>query len=160
WAPPSYGEFAVPHLEERLRQLTEDGHQVILSAHSQGTVLSMAALAVLDAESAGRIRLLTHGCPLDRLYARYFPEYFDAELFGEVMSKLASPSPWRNLYRSTDYIGSTVFGGTGDDVMVIDPEEADPVLSMDPRPNPLRHSNYYAARAYGESLSEFAGLTR
>ena len=31
-----------------------------------------------------RVGLLTHGCLLARLYARYFPEDFDAELFDEV----------------------------------------------------------------------------
>jgi len=156
WAPPAYEEFAVPHLRQRIEGLVQANERVILSTHSQGSVLGAAALAVLEPTVTKDVRWVTHGCPLNRLYATYFPEYFDAQLFESIRSKLrvSDQAPaWVNLWRRTDYIGGPVLDAV--DELVFDPESADTVLSLDPRPRPLRHSNFYMTRAYSDRLVEF-----
>ena len=177
WAPPSYGERAVPRLRRRLETLTEKG-DVILSAHSQGTIIAAAALAPRLGDER-RIALLTHGCPLDRLYARYFPEYFDDGLF-DVFAESVGPEGevpvWRNLWRHTDYIGGPVrkpshelpdpnsdcdppgppVGSRFEDVWVPDPDRSEPVVPGDPRPKPLRHSNFFSTGAYRTAIDDLA----
>jgi hypothetical protein len=156
WAPPAYGEFAVPHLHLRINGLVAANERVILSTHSQGSVLGAAVLAVLEPATAARVRWITHGCPLHRLYAAYFPEYFDVELFESIRSKLATSEvapAWTNLWRRTDYIGGRVLEAV--DVLVVDPEAAETVLDLDPRPRPARHSNFYVTEAYGTRLTQF-----
>lgn len=158
WAPPSYGEHAIPHLTEYLRVAARRG-PVILSAHSQGTVLSLAALGVADADAVRQVRFVTHGCPLHRLYARFFPEYFGQELFGEIRERLDPSRRWCNLFRRTDYIGGKVFTDVHprwEDLEVTDPESSERDLDVDPRPPPLRHSNFYVTNAYADVLVAFS----
>lgn len=177
WAPPSYGERAVPRLRRRLESLTEEG-DVILSAHSQGGVITAAALAPGSVDHR-RIVWLTHGCPLDRLYARYFPEYFDAGLFDTFTESIGPEGDlpvWRNLWRHTDYIGGPVGGDSHElpdpsldcapptepsgsrfeEVWVPDPESPEPVLRGDPRPKPLRHSDFFSTTAYRTAIADLA----
>lgn len=153
WAPPSYGEKAVPHFRSRIDMLAEDGGLVLVSAHSQGTVVALAALA--DGASRPNVRLLTHGCPLSRLYERYFPEYFDDLLFASVAEQLGSTeTTWINLWRDTDYIGGPIAVDSGSQVSdrhVSDPEASESVLQTDDRPVPLSHSNYFSTTAYSEA---------
>jgi drug/metabolite transporter (DMT)-like permease len=108
--PPCYAERAVPEYAARstfhrygpLRfddtaqtaddvrtQARQGGHQVVLSAHSQGTIIAAAAL--LQLHDLTGLRLLTYGCPLDRLYARYFPSYFGGNTLDSLLERLATP---------------------------------------------------------------------
>ena len=139
--PPCYAERTVPEYaaratflrygplrfdesaqtaEEARAQATGLRRQVILSAHSQGTIIAAAAL--LQLRDTTGLRLLTYGCPLDRLYARYFPSYFGGPTLEILLARLTTsdhatnPDPghphegrWRNLYRPTDPIGAWVF---------------------------------------------------
>ncbi|MDA0565033.1 hypothetical protein LG943_11980 [Streptomonospora sp. S1-112] len=104
-APPSYGERAVPQLAARVAHMAEEGTGVVLSGHSQGSVLAAATLWQLPRRLGGRIVLLTHGSPLSRLYARYFPAYFGPASLGDLGSRALC---WRNLWRATDPIGGPV----------------------------------------------------
>jgi hypothetical protein len=104
-----------------------------------------------------RVTLLTHGSPLRRLYARYFPEYFDQTLFARVHDSLGRPgsTTWFNLHRRTDFIGGSVFNpaleGT-EDLLVLDPETPLPPFSGE-LPPPIRgHSDYYHQSEYGKIL--------
>ncbi len=112
FAPPSYAERAVPELEMRVRQLTEPPHSqgVVLSGHSQGSVLAIAVLLRLDDRHLQRTALVTHGSPLTRLYARFFPAYFGVPLFTNVALRLqnGTGTRWRNLFRDTDPIGGAI----------------------------------------------------
>ncbi|AYY14808.1 hypothetical protein EF847_21060 [Actinobacteria bacterium YIM 96077] len=106
-APPSYGERAVPDLVKRVQELAATpGSEVVLSGHSQGSVLAAATVRQLPPDVAARIRLVTLGSPLRRLYARYFPAYLDRPAIASLAE--AAEGHWRNLYRHTDPIGSWV----------------------------------------------------
>lgn len=149
WSPPSYGERAVPQLGRRLEVLSEGG--TVLSAHSQGSVLAVATLALAEREVSARTALLTHGSPLTRLYARYFPEHFAAELFGEVAETVPA---WINLWRSTDFIGGRIRARRVDDREVFDPPSSRAPSPDEPRPKPLRHSSYDRTDEYRVALAE------
>ena len=105
--PPCYGEQAVPALAERVGQLsTGEGDRVILSGHSQGSILVVAAVLQLAEAEASRAALLTYGAPLRRLYARFFPAYFNDEAFTLVLASV--DGRWVNLWAESDPIGSWV----------------------------------------------------
>jgi hypothetical protein len=120
-APPCYAERALPDLACRIRHLIADGRPVVLSAHSQGSVIAAALLLQLDDEQREHVRLVTYGCPLNRLYAIAFPAYFGPpalETLGRLLvrdARIADPPEvppdgwrWRNLYRRTDPIGGWI----------------------------------------------------
>jgi len=171
-APPSYAERAVPDLQERISRLSKDraggSGRILLMAHSQGTVLAVAALEQLPSSSApaaaGRVGLVTYGAPLTRLYRRAFPAYFGDRLFTELYETVGTPaSRWRNFYRRTDLIGGRVFtgpdGGHGDaDVCLRDPSTRW-YVPRDPEPPVLGHSGYMADESmYGHVEGLAAGF--
>ena len=144
-APPCYAERAVPDLIGRLEYLTgtgtdgagKDDGTVLLSCHSQGSVLGAVVLMQVGTPTSARTAFLTYGCPLARLYGRFFPAYFsgtaldrlggflrdtdtDAEATDTVTGTDHRPAAaadaveratwrWRNLYRRSDPIGGAVF---------------------------------------------------
>jgi hypothetical protein len=157
-APPCYAERAVPDLVRRASWLASPGAgrgDVLLSAHSQGTILSAAALLQMPAEALARIRLLTYGCPLHRLYARFFPAYVDATTLTRLDELLGER--WTNLSRLTDPIGGPVFPGDPGRGSRIDLVLADPISfgcpPDDTVPPALRmHSDYWADAAYDTAV--------
>jgi hypothetical protein len=133
-APPSYGERAIPDLLHRVEGLTrlddpdaDPGRRdlVVLSCHSQGSVIGASVVAASTYAALARTALLTYGNPLRRLYARFFPAYFGAEQLTRVGDLLVTPSaeadtpdragrrrdawPWRSLQRPSDPVGGPVF---------------------------------------------------
>lgn len=158
-APPCYCERTVPDIVDRLDLLTnDDAGAVVLSSHSQGTIIAAATMLALDDQSRSKVFLLTYGCPLDRLYARYFPQYFGRPVLDRLREQLhrdltTGSVYWHNFYRRTDYIGSHVFepsdAGCGNGVLaVVDEELCDPLvfgrLRGEPTFEPIRrHSDYW-----------------
>ena len=109
--PPCYGERAVPELARRTAAMTSGAEDlVILSAHSQGSVLA-AAMLMRPQPGAGRVALLTYGAPLRRLYARFFPAYFGPGAFSDVQTN--TQGRWLNLWAPSDPIGAWVLTGRG-----------------------------------------------
>ena len=115
-APPCYAERALPDLMLRLRHLTTAG-RVLLSCHSQGSVLGAAMLLQVERPVSARTALLTYGSPLARLYGRFFPVYFSRQALTRL-GVFVSDDPadtgrtawrWRNLHRPSDPIGGAVF---------------------------------------------------
>ncbi|MER7459151.1 hypothetical protein [Micromonospora sp. NPDC126480] len=109
FAPPSYAERAVPELADRIGHLTGRHAGVVLTGHSHGSVLLATTVLRLPPEVNRRVALLTHGSPLNRLYARLFPAY----LGGDVLRAVGDRVGWRwvNLWRDTDFVGGWVLSG-------------------------------------------------
>jgi hypothetical protein len=155
-APPSYGERAVPELADRVATLTgSPSSNVVLSGHSQGSVLVAATVLQLSPQTTAHVDLLTHGSPLRRLYARFFPAYLGADTLVCVRDRL--DGRWRNLYRDTDPIGSWVL----DPPTVAEP----PVdrLLIDPRrlgEDIEGHSDYWSDPGYAHALDDLARTAR
>jgi hypothetical protein len=115
FAPPSYAVRTVPELQERIAEATaNDEGAVILSGHSQGSVVAFAAAASLEESTTINLALVTHGSPLRRFYARFFPSYFTDELLIDTAGRLgsaASPADgsWLNFHRRTDPVALPIF---------------------------------------------------
>jgi hypothetical protein len=171
-APPCYCERALPDLICRIRAAAPTGdRRVVLSAHSQGTVIAAALVLQLEDDERERVRLVTYGSPLRRLYAGAFPVWFGPatlEMLGRLLSpgaSIASPGHgptsawrWRNLYRRTDPIGGWVVADQHAgwwlevDWQLVDPAFAPP--PGDTRPPPTRgHSGYLEDPAYAAAVS-------
>ncbi|MEU6507974.1 hypothetical protein [Streptomyces sp. NPDC046942] len=106
FAPPCYAERAVPDLTWRMATWTQrTGGRLVLSGHSQGSVLAAAAAWQLTPSARKRIALLTYGSPLERLYGRWFPAHFGPPALAALHRDVAC---WRNLHRRTDPIGGPV----------------------------------------------------
>ena len=97
---------AGPDLADRAPGPSATGGRLVLSGHSQGTVLAAAAVWQLARPTRGRVALLTYGSPLERLYGRWFPGVLRAA--GAWRRCTASVHGWRNLWRRTDPIGGPV----------------------------------------------------
>ncbi|OII65642.1 hypothetical protein BJP40_16480 [Streptomyces sp. CC53] len=152
FAPPCYAERAVPDLTWRMASWTgRTGGRLVISGHSQGSVLAAAAVWQLPAATRRRVALLTYGSPLERLYGRWFPAYFGR---GPLTGLRHDVHCWRNLWRHTDPIGGPV--GLPADAAgreVDHPVLRDPVVygrtGDHPLPEPvLGHSDYQADPAF------------
>lgn len=106
FAPPCYAERAVPDLTWRMASWTaRTGGRLVISGHSQGSVLAAAAVWQLREGTRHQVALLTYGSPLERLYGRWFPAYFGAAPLADLGREVYC---WRNLWRATDPIGGPV----------------------------------------------------
>ncbi|MFF1678132.1 hypothetical protein ACFVYG_19080 [Streptomyces sp. NPDC058256] len=157
FAPPCYAERAVPDLTWRMATWTRaTGGRLVISGHSQGSVLAAAAAWQLKPSVRKRVALLTYGSPLERLYGRWFPAHFGPAALSSLHREVAC---WRNLYRPTDPIG----GGVqlpGDCGPQVDREPLkDPLAygrtAQHPLPAPiLGHSDYQADPAFAEERGQ------
>ena len=115
FAPPCYAERAVPELTDRVDEWLKSNHgewfvgnqrrggdRVVISAHSLGGVLTVAALMreQLQAhEEKGAIRLLTYGSQLRAYFARIFPELLGPALLGvppSLAGRFWAHDPWQD----------------------------------------------------------------
>ncbi|MFJ2558453.1 MULTISPECIES: hypothetical protein [unclassified Streptomyces] len=158
FAPPCYAERAVPDLTWRIASWTErTGGRLVLSGHSQGSVLAAAAIWQLAPATRHRVALLTYGSPLERLYGRWFPAYFGAQQLSDLSAELHC---WRNLWRATDPIGGPVLvPADGDGSQVDRGPLKDPLAYgrtvLHPLPEPiLGHSEYQADPVFAEERAE------
>jgi len=161
FAPPCYAERAVPDLTWRIATWTraEEGRRLVLSGHSQGSVLAAAAAWQLTPADRRRVALLTYGSPLERLYGRWFPAHFGPDALASLH---ADVDCWRNLYRRTDPIGGPV-RLPGDAGPAVDREALrDPLAygrtAEHPLPAPIHgHSDYQADPAFAEERERLLG---
>jgi len=189
-APPSYGERAIPDLITRIGRLTDQPDDVvILSAHSQGAIIAATVFLQLDPVQQNRVCLLTYGCPLRRLYARFFPGYFGLPTLRRLGHLLDAAEPqalprtqpragwaWRNLFRPSDYIGGPIFNAypgaqfdpqrdlAGSDNGDVDRELIDPVFVSSAGdlswPAVRGHSNYWVDPAFADTRQLVLALHR
>ncbi|GEB55070.1 hypothetical protein [Streptomyces gardneri] len=148
FAPPCYAERAVPDLTWRMITWTRrTGGRLVISGHSQGSVLAAAAVWQLPPATRGRVALLTYGSPLERLYGRWFPAYFGPEALRGLHRTIDC---WSNLHRATDPIGGPVRVPAEADRPAVDADVLlDPVAYGRTREHPLPepilgHSDYQA----------------
>ncbi|GIH97229.1 hypothetical protein ACFFMN_41580 [Planobispora siamensis] len=177
-APPCYAERVIPDLMDRVRTLVRDERRtVVVSGHSQGSVIAAALVLQLDPGDRRHTRLLTHGSPLRRLYARYFPAYFGFGTLQAVKELFAVPSwpgsgerpcLWSNLHRSSDPVGGPVFAFShpwapsgGVDEPLWDPAAPGAERPAPPRrprdgpetpPRIFGHIDYYLDPAYDDAF--------
>ena len=135
FAPPCYGERAIPEVVDRVRllmgpnapgqalpgqreladqyRLTVDCGPVLLTGYSQGSIIAPAVAAQLPRSvlEGPDFALLTLACPARRLYGRAFPAYFGQPHLEELRRLLShgGRSRWRNAVRRSDFIGSWLF---------------------------------------------------
>ncbi len=161
-APPCYSERTLPDLLRRVEFRRADG-PVVLSCHSQGTVIGAAT--VLQLGVASDLGFLTYGSPLRRLYDPIFPAYFGSDTLRRVEASVAAR--WRNLYRPSDPIGGHVFtdrfGHPGRSAE-IDWWLLDPAFDRRPGdgswPPTLGHSGYFTDPAYLQARDEVSRMVR
>ena len=163
FAPPCYCERTVPEFVTRIRQIRDAGGSVVVSGHSQGTVIALAALLQLR-EAPDGIALVTYGSPLHRLYARAFPHFFGLSVLNATDQVFGGR--WVNLYRRSDPIGGPVLVGDadvpGDDVPPVRPDRRlhDPAFAMPQYaftyPVSRGHSNYFHDPAFDETVDALA----
>lgn len=161
-APPSYAERAVPELQRRLARLQDGGGRVVLAAHSQGSVLAVAALVQPGGPPGrvaqpDRIALVTFGSPLGTLYGWGFPAYFHDDLLGELAG---TGLAWRNFYYQTDYIGGAAFTSRSGAGVAVDAELPDPATRWyvrdQSRPATGSHSGYWTDPAVWREVDRLA----
>ncbi len=98
-APPSYSPHAVRTLNRALRV---EGTE-ILTAHSQGSVISTVALSQPGAPLPRAF--VTYGSPLGILYDKVFPFTGVRGLVARVDRRWGDVSHWVNLWRDSDPLG-------------------------------------------------------
>lgn len=113
FAPPSYTEKAIPDLTRRIWWLHDNGGRVVMTAHSQGSVIAAAVLARQSnrlEEKNRKIGLVTFGSPLAKLYRWAFPALISDGLLRSLAAGNGGIGPvdWCNVYYATDYIGGPV----------------------------------------------------
>ncbi|MFF3959012.1 hypothetical protein ACFYY1_38285 [Streptomyces sp. NPDC001890] len=153
FAPPCYAERAVPDLASRMSAWTAlTRGRLVISGHSQGSVLAASAVWQLPAGTRSRVALLTYGSPIERLYARWFPAYFGP---GPLHALHRSVHCWRNLWRATDPIGGRVRLDEGPGPEVDRGPLKDPLVYGRTREHPLPeavlgHSDYQADPVFAQ----------
>jgi hypothetical protein len=165
FAPPCYAERAVPDLTWRMATWTraEEGRRLVISGHSQGSVLAAAAAWQLTPADRKRVALLTYGSPLERLYGRWFPAHFGPAALASLHDEVDC---WRNLYRLTDPIGGPVRLAGDDCGPTVDHEALEDPLAYGrtvdhPLPAPiLGHGEYQADPAFAEERERLLGRLR
>ncbi|MGW4178469.1 hypothetical protein [Streptomyces rubiginosohelvolus] len=158
FAPPCYAERAVPDLASRMSAWTSTTPRgrLVISGHSQGSVLAASAVWQLPDATRPRVALLTYGSPLERLYGRWFPAYFGP---GPLLGLHRSVHCWRNLWRATDPIGGPVRICADPDPGVDRGPLRDPLAygrtTELPLPEPiLGHSDYQADPAFADARAD------
>ena len=155
-APPSYGERAIPDLAQRVKKLTATpSSRVVLSGHSQGSVMVVATVLQLPSDTAARVNLLTHGSPVRRLYLRFFPAYFGPDALRAVYQRV--DGRWRNLYRDTDPIGAWALDPPTVPDAPVDRRLVDPRTLAEEIQG---HSDYWSDAGYARALTELADAGR
>jgi hypothetical protein len=113
FTPTPYSQRTVVDLSERLRHHVAAGpddpalrRHVILCGHSQGSLISFAALNLLSDAELQRIGLLTFGSQLRVMFPRAFPAYVNFDAIEALRERL--DSAWVNLWRDTDPLAGPV----------------------------------------------------
>jgi hypothetical protein len=154
FAPPCYAERAVPDLQRRIWRLNDHKSPVLLVGHSQGAVLSAAALLPVKTRArSGTISLVTIGNPVSWLYSWAFPSWFNPKVLGTILQEHEEGSrliAWDNFWYATDPLGHRVEVDPPCPGRLCDERLADPPSAWhsygDPPPAAGGHSGYWSDR--------------
>ncbi len=113
-APPCYAERVIPELLIRSRwaldrhgTAQQSDNRLILSGHSQGSLIVLAAASRLSDTELARTRMITYGSQIRALYGRIFPRVFGPAVVGNAPTtgqpRLDGPAP--DLPRVGDAVG-------------------------------------------------------
>jgi hypothetical protein len=86
--------------------LGPDAPTVVISAHSQGSLIVFATLLWLGEVERSKVALVTYGSQLQVAFPRGFPAYVNVGLLRLIRTRLRGR--WINLYRETDPIAGPV----------------------------------------------------
>ncbi|MDP1793711.1 MAG: hypothetical protein Q8K63_06190, partial [Acidimicrobiales bacterium] len=100
FAPRCYGEAIVPLLQRRIADLRGKNYGVILAGHSQGSVVSAAAVAGASA-FRGPLHLVTYGSPLAAVHERFFPSVFGGD-DGAIAVAERKATSWHHFFGLTE----------------------------------------------------------
>jgi hypothetical protein len=194
FVPRPYSRWTVIELRNRIRfhlggragvppDPVEPGQpEVVVCAHSQGTLISFAALMQLTQAERDRIAFLSCGSQLRVIYPRAFPAY--VSLGGVTWLFDALKGRWVNLYRVTDPLAGPVLSWkhdatgsrhlpvpadgvlapdqqlpgddrcrrSGNDWRLIDPVAYDPSCETGPVDAIHGHHNYWLDAGWGRAL--------
>jgi len=113
FTPTPYSQRTVVDLSERIRHHVAAGpdhpepqRHVIVCGHSQGSLVSFAALNLMSDAELKRIGFLTFGSQLRVIFPRAFPAYVNYEAIETLRRNLGSA--WVNLWRDTDPLAGPV----------------------------------------------------
>ncbi len=120
FVPPPYSQHVVAGLRRRISWhlgTLDDSRaapsppgavraRVVVAAHSQGTLITAAALLWLTPGERERVGLVTCGSQLRNQFARAFPAAVDLDVLDWLWKGYGQR--WRNLYRDTDPIAGPV----------------------------------------------------
>ncbi len=118
FVPPPYSQHVVAGLRRRiswhLGTLVDPtacpperpADRLVVAAHSQGTLITVAALLWLTPAERSRVGLVTFGSQLQLQFAKAFPSAVNLQLLRWIW--VAFGRRWRNLYRDTDPIAGPV----------------------------------------------------
>ena len=187
FGPPCYAERVVPEITARVRWALgrESRRAVVLSGHSQGSLICVAVMARLNG-LARRVRLLTYGSQVRGLYGRVFPAAAGAEALGYVPTVgparmgrawpdlpirqrldtsaetvglrgcLGSPDDWINLFRRSDPLGYRVYSDA-DSLYDVPTLEVRPPAAGDPGSLVLTHGGYQHSPEYRRQIARWTG---
>src|SRR4051812_3111340 len=113
-SPPCYAERVVPELLIRSRwaldrhgEVQHSKNRLILSGHSQGSLIVLSTASRLDHDELARTRVVTYGSQIRALYGRIFPRVFGPAYVGNAPTSgpplLSSPVP--DLPRTDGLLG-------------------------------------------------------
>lgn len=111
---PAYRATVQANFDDRVKAALDasgdGGRQVVLLAHSLGTVIALDSLVNSTVwRSSDAVVLVTMGSPIRRFFIRFFPGYlFPASVDGAarlVASRLRAFT-WINIHRRWDYVGT------------------------------------------------------
>lgn len=83
-SPPCYAERVVPEMTTRINWGLKRGGIVVVSGHSQGSLIAAATLIRMDPADLDRVRFVTYGSQLRALYGRIFPAVLGPRVLGCV----------------------------------------------------------------------------